>query len=78
MNKFEDWWNIHNCVKESLMREDARYVYESHQDEVYKLQSEIDGLQKRVDELSKINESLTDELVAYRSRFGNKGNRHEH
>ena len=41
-------------------------------------QAEIDELQKRIDELSKINESLTDELVAYRSRFGNKGNRHEH
>ena len=40
--------------------------------------AEINELQKRVDELSKINESLTDELVAYRSRFGNKGNRHEH
>ena len=41
-------------------------------------QAEIDELQKMIDELSKINESLTDELVAYRSRFGNKGNRHEH
>ena len=30
-------------------------------------QTEIDELQKRIDE-----------LVAYRSRFGNKGNRHEH
>ena len=41
-------------------------------------QAEIDELQKRIDELSKINESLADELVAYRSRFGNKWNRHEH
>ena len=41
-------------------------------------QAEIDELHKRVDELSKINESLADEVVAYRSRFGNKGNRHEH
>ena len=46
MSKFEDWWNIHNCVKESLMREDAEYVYELRQDEVHKLQSEIDELQK--------------------------------
>ena len=49
MSKFEDWWNIHNCVKESLMREDAEYVYESRQDEVYKLQSEIDELQNKYD-----------------------------
>ena len=55
MSKFEDWWNIHNCVKESLMREDAEYVYESRQDEVYKLQSEIDKLQKRAKELELIN-----------------------
>ena len=41
-------------------------------------QAEIEELHKRVDELSKINESLADEVVAYRSRFGNKGNRHEH
>ena len=40
-------------------------------------QDEIDELQKRIDELSKINESISDELVAYRSRFGNKWNRHE-
>ena len=38
---------------------------------------EQDKLQKRIDELSKINESISDELVAYRSRFGNKWNRHE-
>ena len=38
---------------------------------------EQDKLQKRIDELSEINESISDELVAYRSRFGNKWNRHE-
>ena len=52
-----------------------KFLYEAGQQSK---QDEIDELQKRIDELSKINESLTDELVAYRSRFGNKGNRHEH
>ena len=48
MSSFDKWWNKHNSVKETLMREDARYVYESRQ-------AEIDELQKRVKELELIN-----------------------
>ena len=43
MNSFDKWWKKHNSVKETLMCEDARYVYESRQ-------AEIDALQKRIDE----------------------------
>lgn len=42
MSSFDKWWKKHNIVKETLMCEDARYVYESRQ-------AEIDALQKRID-----------------------------
>ena len=66
---FDEYENKHNCSPEK---------YECFEAGQKSKQDEIDELQKRIDELSEINESLSDELVAYRSRFGNKGNRHEH
>ena len=65
---FDEYENKHNCSPEK---------YECFEAGQKSKQDEIDELQKRIDELSKINESITDELVAYRSRFGNKWNRHE-
>ena len=61
-------------VDVEITRQSFKSFYEAGQQS---RQAEIDELQKRIDELSEINESLTDGLVAYRSRFGNKGNRHE-
>ena len=66
---FDEYENKHNCSPEK---------YECFEAGQKSKQDEIDELQKRIDELSEINESLSDELVAYRSRFGNKGSRHEH
>ena len=40
---FDNWWKKHNCVKETLRCEDARYVYESRQ-------ADIDDLQRRIDD----------------------------
>ena len=65
-------WDEDNYASENT--ELAKDFFEAGQQSK---QDEIDELQKRIDELSKINESITDELVAYRSRFGNKWNRHE-
>ena len=72
---FDDWINVNGFNFRPEQYDLYKFLYEAGQQSK---QDEIDELQKRVDELSKINESLTDELVAYRSRFGNKGNRHEH
>ena len=65
---FDEYENKHNCSPEK---------YECFEAGQQSKQVEIDELQKRIDELSEINESLSDELVAYRSRFGNKGNINE-
>ena len=72
---FDEWINGNGFNFRPEQYDLYKFLYEAGQQSK---QDEIDELQKRVDELSKINESLTDELVAYRSRFGNKGNRHEH
>ena len=71
---FDDWINVNGFIFRPEQYDLYKFLYEVGQQSK---QEEIDELKKRIDELSKINESITDELVAYRSRFGNKWNRHE-
>ena len=74
-NKWKDEYGLEfepNYSKETEL--DCKAAFKAGQQSK---QDEVDELQKRIDELSEINESLSDELVAYRSRFGNKGNINE-
>lgn len=84
MSSFDSWFkkkfiDLHDAILcGDLMARNykkvSKKIYEAGQKSK---QAEVDELRKQIEELIEINESITDELVTYRSRFGNKGNRNE-